>query len=130
MAKGKARKRFKLAESQNWRCCYCGGHLHQDGTRLDGATIEHVVLRAKGGSNCGDNLVAACLACNQARAGFYSAKIFYKLRLHRLRKGEWPPCTEPRKNVRKWMEWIFVEAEMRDHANKRRERRRAWALVA
>lgn len=86
--------------------------MHDDGTRLDGATIEHLVPLVHGGAHHRDNLVAACLACNNARSGFYSARIFYKVRRWQLRKGAWPQCTFPSARVRKLMLRIFSEAEL------------------
>lgn len=111
LPKGKKNRRLRLAESQNWRCAYCSGLMDMDGTRLDGATIEHIVPRIHGGARDPENLVAACLACNNARSGFYSARIFYKVRRWQLRKGAWPCCTFPTAKVRKRVLRIFTEAE-------------------
>lgn len=41
------------------RCAYCGGRPE---------TVDHVFPRSRGGGNTWLNLVAACLACNQAKA--------------------------------------------------------------
>lgn len=82
-----------------------------DGTRLDGATIEHIVPRIHGGARDLENLVSTCLACNKARSGFYSARIFYKVRRWQLRKGAWPCCTFPTAKVRKRVLRIFADAE-------------------
>lgn len=62
---GSARKKLRVlrervAEAQNWRCCYCG-------ERSDALTLEHVVPLGSGGSNDWDNCVAACLDCNNRR---------------------------------------------------------------
>ncbi|MGA0606577.1 HNH endonuclease [Phenylobacterium sp. VNQ135] len=111
MPKGKNKRRVRLAEAQNWRCAYCSGEMHEDGARLDGATIEHLVPLVHGGSRDRENLVAACLACNNARSGFFSARIFFRIRRWQLRKGRWPCCTFPDKKVRKLMRRIFAEAE-------------------
>ena len=109
--KGKNAKRIRLAEAQNWRCAYCSGLMHDDGMRLDGATIEHIVPIILGGGRDRDNLVSACLACNGTRSAFYSARAFYRIRRWLLRKGRWPPCTYPSKKVRKRLLIIFAEAE-------------------
>lgn len=39
-------------------CAYCGGY---------GNTVDHIVPRAKGGSNRWDNLITACVKCNAAK---------------------------------------------------------------
>ncbi|WP_369817290.1 HNH endonuclease [Phenylobacterium sp. Root1277] len=111
LAKSHSKHRLRLAEAQNWRCAYCSGRLHMDGTRRDGATVEHVTPRMLGGSNSKDNLVAACRACNISRSGFYSAKVFHRIRRWQLRKGYWPQCTQPRRRVRELLQRIFREAE-------------------
>lgn len=51
--------RERLSEAQNHRCCYCGCDIR------NGATIEHVISRYRGGSNDWGNLVASCDPCNQ-----------------------------------------------------------------
>ncbi len=60
----KRRFRTRLAEAQNWRCCYCGCRLEPET-----ATIEHVKPRALGGSNTWENCAAACDPCNSKRGG-------------------------------------------------------------
>lgn len=62
----------KLAEAQNWRCCYCGIRMEMGGKSGARATFEHFIPRALGGSDRRSNLVAACLDCNQSRGcGWY-----------------------------------------------------------
>lgn len=64
-----ARKRvllLKLAEAQNWRCCYC----HRLMTVRVGPlmlTIEHVTPICDGGAVHWGNCAAACLTCNSLR---------------------------------------------------------------
>ena len=60
-----------LAERQNWRCCYCGGRMDTQKGRPDSATVEHVIPKAKGGTDNPGNLVAACERCNSARGSTY-----------------------------------------------------------
>lgn len=62
--------RRKLAEAQNWRCCYCGCRMTDEGGHGNGprqATFEHVVPRALGGADREWNLVIACRLCNNTR---------------------------------------------------------------
>jgi len=110
MPKGQSNRRRRLAEAQNWRCAYCAGLMHQDGNRLDGATVEHLLPLVLGGARSSENLVAACRACNNTRSGFYSARIFYSVRRWQLRKGRWPSCTFPTKKVRKLVFRVLGEA--------------------
>ena len=62
---GQAMK-IRLAEAQNWRCCYCGCRMDKTERRRE-PTFEHVIPRALGGSDDESNLVIACCACNQDR---------------------------------------------------------------
>lgn len=70
----KQRIHVRLAEAQNWKCCYCGEvtwHplMREQGPKLDHLrmTVEHVVTRSNGGSNEQDNAVMACSGCNNLR---------------------------------------------------------------
>jgi len=79
-----------LSESQNHRCAYCGvrtilrgyekkksGHRriswhiswrsHANWERYRRATLDHVTPKSAGGGNSRDNLIMACLWCNQFR---------------------------------------------------------------
>lgn len=57
--------RDRLAEAQNWRCCYCGVCMAApDGRR---ATFEHVLPRSLGGSDLIGNLAISCHDCNNKR---------------------------------------------------------------
>lgn len=60
-------KRCRLAEAQNWRCCWCGKHLTPVPDQKNSATIEHINPRSLGGSDEMDNLAAACSRCNSRR---------------------------------------------------------------
>jgi 5-methylcytosine-specific restriction endonuclease McrA len=57
--------RERLAEAQNWRCCYCGLRLEPET-----ATLEHVVPYGQGGMTSWDNCVVACSPCNHAVGDF------------------------------------------------------------
>ena len=69
MSKYKSRRRERLAESQNWRCCWCGIECHNnsDGKRETFATIEHVIPKNRGGKGVWENVVMSCSECNTAR---------------------------------------------------------------
>lgn len=68
---GPAEIRARLAEAQNWRCCYCFVCMSTDGGRPDSATIEHIIPRSRGGGDEEDNLAVACLECNLVREDNY-----------------------------------------------------------
>lgn len=73
--------RHRLAEAQNWRCCYCGDPMHPyDGTKKS-ASIDHVIPQSKGGGDNWFNLVAACLDCN-LKKGDSDGFLFFEL-IHR-----------------------------------------------
>lgn len=59
--------RVRLAESQNWKCCWCGCECVAESNCQNSATIEHVVPRSLGGSDDWDNLAMACNKCNHRR---------------------------------------------------------------
>lgn len=57
----------RMAEAQNWRCCYCGGPMEEGGKSSKRATFEHVIPRHLGGADNDANLVISCTGCNTAR---------------------------------------------------------------
>jgi len=59
--------RCRLAEAQNWRCCWCGMDCRPESNYANSATIEHVQPRSQGGSDDWDNLAMACASCNHRR---------------------------------------------------------------
>lgn len=81
--------------SQEGRCFYCNIPLILNpalGKHDRKATIDHVVARAVGGADIEENTVAACAACNTAKA-YMSKEEFYlhPIRLQRLRQANTPP---------------------------------------
>lgn len=54
--------RLNVFARDGGRCQYCSVRL-----RLDEATYDHVVPKARGGKTDWDNVVICCLACNQAK---------------------------------------------------------------
>lgn len=67
--------RTRLAESQNWRCCWCGRHTSIFRNRRDSATIEHVTPKSEGGTDDWENLAMSCARCNSTR-GSQSSETF------------------------------------------------------
>lgn len=60
--------RVRLSEAQNWKCCWCGCQTIEDPKKANSATIEHVIPKARGGTDDWDNLAMSCQRCNTKRA--------------------------------------------------------------
>lgn len=86
---------IKLSESQNHKCCHCGGKmlLRADVGEIDNnvidkhyATIEHVIPHRYGGDWSYENLAAAHLCCNKyftdsSSIGFFKYRRMLKQQL-------------------------------------------------
>lgn len=59
--------RCRLAEAQNWKCCWCGISCIPEPNRKNSATIEHVTPRSLGGDDDWENYAMACASCNHRR---------------------------------------------------------------
>ncbi len=70
--------RNRLAEAQNWRCCWCTKLTVPEPNRKDSATIEHVTPRCEGGADDPDNLAMSCYDCNNKR-GTTPAELFLEV---------------------------------------------------
>lgn len=55
-----------------FRCAYCG---------RSASTIDHVVPRSRGGADSWENLVACCLACNNAKSDRTPTEMGWTMRL-------------------------------------------------
>ena len=56
-AEAKRLWRSKIKEEWDWECAYCGSD--------ENLTIDHIVPRAKGGTDFTKNVLCACQECNQ-----------------------------------------------------------------
>ena len=77
--KSRSEKRIMLAESQNWRCCWCSRTMDMefdpDCPMPTSATVEHLIpikyqdvfYNLYNGVYNSDNLVASCFECNNKR---------------------------------------------------------------
>lgn len=76
----------RLTEAQNHRCAYCGHHMITYRTAYYQAvprnlrTKDHVEPRSYGGPTVRDNLIAACLQCNNLRGNIDAVAFFNILR--------------------------------------------------
>lgn len=70
--------RCRLAEAQNWKCCYCGCEMRVDtsSNRGKSVTIDHVDPYSKSKNNDPSNLVAACAHCNSDRGDMCAYEFF------------------------------------------------------
>ena len=59
--------RCRLAEAQNWKCCWCGDECIPESDTPKSATIEHVQPRSQGGADEWENYAMACAECNHRR---------------------------------------------------------------
>lgn len=59
--------RNRLAEAQNWRCCWCARLTVPEPNYPNSATIEHVTPRCEGGADHPDNYAMSCHSCNNKR---------------------------------------------------------------
>lgn len=56
--------RDRLAEAQNWRCCYCTERMEGKGKEPTAPTFEYVI---HDGPHTIDNIAVACNRCNVLR---------------------------------------------------------------
>jgi len=69
-----------LMEASGGRCWYCGCQMTFGGAGVGNSiTREHLLPRARGGSNRAENIVAACRACNVSK----QAKTVEEFRVYR-----------------------------------------------
>jgi 5-methylcytosine-specific restriction endonuclease McrA len=80
---------------QAGRCAYCNVLMTIDllpGMDDRKATIDHVIARARGGHDVEENTVAACAACNTAKADMTLYEFQrHPVRVKRLREANTPP---------------------------------------
>lgn len=53
--------RKNILHRDNYVCQYCGKHNHN-------LTIDHIIPRSRGGKNQWDNVVTACIKCNNLKS--------------------------------------------------------------
>lgn len=66
--------RFNLFLRDGFRCVYCGRRQ-----AVEELTFDHLVPRARGGTSCWENLVAACRACNGRKGDRTLAEVGFTL---------------------------------------------------
>ena len=81
------RPQVKLTKTEvfrrdNYTCMYCG-------RKTQDPTIDHVIPRHLGGTHTWNNLVTACVTCNQRKGGKTPEQAYLRL----LRKPKAPPAS-------------------------------------
>ena len=59
--------RCRLAEAQNWKCCFCGCEMTEYPNYKNSVTLEHVEPYSKSKNDHISNLVVSCHKCNTNR---------------------------------------------------------------
>lgn len=57
--------RFNILNRDNFRCQYCGRNPKEDNCKL---MIDHIIPRAKGGTDNYNNLITSCFECNAGKS--------------------------------------------------------------
>lgn len=94
--------RCRLAEAQNWKCCWCGEPCRPEANHPDSATIEHVQPRSFGGADDWENYAMACATCNHKR-GTLSVEDFMAGKIPAPSRKESNTVRRRRKQVEKYV---------------------------
>ncbi len=87
------------------RCAYCGTKI-----KRSEATYDHVVPRSQGGPTRWDNIVIACLPCNQQKGGRTPQEAGLRLRVQPERPRSLPPTmrfTLPAGVPDSWKQYLY-----------------------
>ncbi|MBA4317814.1 MAG: HNH endonuclease [Flavobacterium sp.] len=67
--------RKNILRRDHHKCCYCGRSDLQ-------LTIDHIIPKSKGGDDSWENLVSACMPCNNKKGDMKPDEANMKLRIH------------------------------------------------
>jgi 5-methylcytosine-specific restriction endonuclease McrA len=67
---------FDPIDQSNHRCVYCGSDLRVDFETFIRAEEGHLIPLNKGGSDCPENIVIACVVCNTLKGDFAPSETF------------------------------------------------------
>lgn len=70
--------RKNILRRDNYQCQYCGDHSSS-------LTVDHITPKSRGGTDSWDNLVTACISCNNKKGNRTPEEVGMKL-LHKPRK--------------------------------------------
>lgn len=100
-AKGVTCSRTNIFKRDRYTCQYCGG---QPGT--EELTLDHVVPRSQGGGFSWENIVLACVDCNQRKANRTPAQAGMKLRKQPSRPAWRPLFAEGGVRITSWKKFV------------------------
>ncbi len=91
--------RGNIFERDDCTCQYCGKRLSE--SRL---SLDHVVPRSRGGGSTWDNLVVACLGCNDRKGNRLPHEAGMSLS-RRPRKPNWPGSVAAHSGASRYSSW-------------------------
>ena len=96
MSKGKRVLRESIAREQGWRCYLCGikmsrkkngrGKVAPQKARFKWSTLDHVIPKAKGGTDKRENINVACFSCNTLKDNMDIIDFFEKYSIKDLKE--------------------------------------------
>jgi hypothetical protein len=108
---------IRLSEAQNHRCPYCGGEMLLERGLPHSATVEHVIPRSYGGTNCWLNVVAAHERCNQRRGDAPVDTDSYAIAMEGIiANREASAKQRMTKEMRKWKKFLDRQKRIMDFA--------------
>jgi len=83
----KVKKRwFYIFQRDNFTCVYCGRNVFEDKIKLQ---VDHLIPRAKGGTDEKNNLVTSCSDCNLSKGNkLLSKEIIEKINMKNIYTDE------------------------------------------
>jgi 5-methylcytosine-specific restriction endonuclease McrA len=102
--------RLNIYQRDKYSCQYCGKRH-----RAEDLTFDHVVPQVQGGAATWENIVTACLACNNRKGGRTPQQA--GMRLVRLpAKPRWMPVVTLRVGIRNapmsWRDYLYWNVEL------------------
>jgi len=117
--------RTRLAEAQNWKCCFCGCSMTELRCKTNSCTVEHVTPKEFGGTDDPENLVASCYTCNHNR-GTKDAYTFKSRRIQHLTDEKSNAQVRLEAKVRKYVKKAQKLSELNFNVNDRIQTFEAW----
>jgi 5-methylcytosine-specific restriction endonuclease McrA len=105
--------RINVATRDDFRCQYCGvKHV------LSKLTYDHVVPRAKGGRTTWENIVMACVPCNEKKGNRTPEQASMRLRKPPVKPSSLPVVVfriDPQATLpEQWVNWVYWHGELEE----------------
>lgn len=98
--------RRKVFIRDKYTCQYCGKQISE-------LTLDHVMPRHRGGEHIWGNVVSACKACNQRKAGNTPIEAGMKLLRKPLHPSGWGPyLVHPLQTPPEWREYLAYGGQL------------------